>query len=69
MVCLLLMRVVSLLFCHAQLAAKQKVKITVLNKGVEKQVEWEIFIANEYVELGISDKAKHYISIFFIDCK
>lgn len=44
-------------------------KTTVINKSVEKQEDWEIAIQKEYINLGINDKAKHYISNIFIDCK
>jgi hypothetical protein len=44
---------------------KGRVKITVKNKGIEKKEDWEKVIKDEYVELGISDKAKKHISNVF----
>lgn len=48
---------------------KGRKKITVENKSVKKQKEWEKKIEEEYINLGINDKAKQYISNVFIDCK
>ncbi|MGM0609402.1 MAG: hypothetical protein ACQESP_13415 [Candidatus Muiribacteriota bacterium] len=48
---------------------KGRKKITVENKSVKKQEEWEKTIEEEYTNLGINDKAKQYISNVFIDCK
>jgi len=48
---------------------ENKKMTTIENKGVEKQEEWEKVIKEEYIDLGINDKAKQYISSIFIDCK
>lgn len=44
------------------------IKTNVENKSVKTQKEWEEIIEKEYICLGISDKAKQYISNIFIDC-
>jgi len=48
---------------------KDRKKITIENKSVKKRGEWEKKIEKEYINLGINDKAKQYISSVFIDCK
>lgn len=48
----------------------QSRKIEIIeNKSVEKTEEWEKAIKEEYIELGINNNAKQYISKIFIDCK
>lgn len=42
--------------------------ITINNKSVGKQEEWENVIEEEYRQLGLNDRAKQYISRVFIDC-
>lgn len=44
-------------------------RITIENKSVKNQEEWEEAIEVEYSVLGINDAAKRYISGIFIDCK
>lgn len=44
-------------------------KTLVENKSVKKQSDWEKIIEEEYIDLGINEKAKKYISNVFIDCK
>lgn len=48
---------------------KNREKILVESKSVNKQIDWEKAIEQEYIDLGINEKAKEYISNIFIDCK
>lgn len=47
---------------------KDKKKITVESKSVKNLQDWENAIKEEYIALGINNKAKQYISNVFIDC-
>ena len=44
-------------------------KILIENKSVMNRKDWEKKIKEEYIALGINDKAKKYISNIFINCK
>lgn len=44
-------------------------KITIENKCIKEQIEWENAIKDEYKELGVNDNMEQYISKIFIDCK
>jgi len=48
---------------------KKRKTILVESKSVNKQIDWEKAIEQEYIDLGINEKAKKYISNIFIDCK
>jgi len=48
---------------------KNRKKILVESISVNKQIDWEKAIKQEYIDLGINNKAKAYISNIFIDCK
>lgn len=48
---------------------KNRKTISVESKSVNKQIDWEKAIEQEYIDLGINEKAKKYISNIFIDCK
>lgn len=48
---------------------KNRKKILVGSISVNKQIDWEKAIKQEYIDLGINNKAKAYISNIFIDCK
>lgn len=43
--------------------------ITIENKSVKTQKEWEKVIDSGHLDLGLNDKAKQYISKIFVDCK
>ena len=48
---------------------KNRKKILVGSISVNKQIDWEKAIKQEYIDLGINNNAKAYISNIFIDCK
>ena len=48
---------------------KDKKRVTIENKSVEKIEDWERVIKEEYNELGINSNAEQYISKIFIECK
>ena len=48
---------------------KKRKTILVESKSVNKQIDWEKAIEQEYIDLGINEKANKYISNIFIDCK
>lgn len=48
---------------------KNRKKILIKSKSVNKQIDWEKAIKQEYIDLGINEKTKEYISNIFIECK